>query len=157
MNIELSHLSAPATRVFVMSADPQLGSVLNVLLQDRGFHTTGCTSARQGMDTVDQGKADIVILDECLPDMLGTDLLQQFIIQYPEVPVVFLTKDPRSNAAIEAILLGTFAVIAKPVQVNQLALILVGARARKQQQQPFAVTDQAPPMSAAMHCQAITA
>lgn len=141
MHIEFNNQAQKATGIHVMSADAQLGSVLNVLLQERGFVTTGSQTMYAGFEVLDRGQTEILILDESLPGTLGTEALQQAMIQYPDIPVIFLTEHPQSNTAIEAILLGAYAVIAKPVQVKQLAMILVGAKARKEQQRPSALSD----------------
>jgi two-component system, NtrC family, response regulator AtoC len=150
MHIEWNQKAEAATRVMVMSADLHLGSILNILLQDRGFVTSAMHQVAQGLEAIENDKTDILILDETLPGALGTDVLQKVMIQYPEVPVIFLTNDPHSNAAVEAILLGAYGVIAKPVEVSQLGLILVGAKARKAQHRPIPVSD----LSAAPGCAA---
>jgi two-component system, NtrC family, nitrogen regulation response regulator NtrX len=130
-----------ATRILVMSGDAQLGTVLNVLLQDRGFLTAATFTAQSGFDQLEAEKFDIAILDESLPGSLGTEVLQQVMIEHSEVPVIFLTNDPLSNTSVEAILLGAYGVIAKPIQINQLAMVLVGAKARKHSQRPAAISD----------------
>lgn len=142
MRIEHINQSAETvTRVLVMSADSHLGGILNFIMQDRGFSTTPSLTIQQGIEFLEHEKPEILILDENLPGALGTDVLQTIMIQYPEVPVIFLTNDPHSNAAIEAILLGAYGVVAKPVEVTQLGVILVGAKARKAQHKPLAVSD----------------
>jgi DNA-binding NtrC family response regulator len=141
MHIELMNQVQTATHIHVMSGEAQLGSILNVLLQDRGFVTTGSQSVFAGFDALEADRTDILILDESLPGTLGTEALQKAMIQHPDVPVIFLTEHPQSNTAIEAILLGAYAVIAKPVQIKQLAMILVGAKARKEQHRPAAISD----------------
>ncbi len=142
MHIEFNNKPLNSTcSIHVMSADAQLGSVLNILLQDRGFITSGSQTLEAALEVLDRGTTELLILDESFPGMLGTEALQQIIIQYPEIPVIFLTEHQQSNAAIEAILLGAYAVIAKPVQIKQLAMILVGAKARKEQQRPNASSD----------------
>jgi DNA-binding NtrC family response regulator len=143
MHIEWNQKAEAATQVMVMSADLHLGSVLNILLQDRGFITSAFHQVHHGMEALENDKTDILILDESLPGALGTDVLQKVMILHPEVPVIFLTNNPHSNSAVEAILLGAYGVIAKPVEVSQLGLILVGAKARKAQHKPSHQSDMA--------------
>ena len=129
------------SKVFVMSADETLASVLNFLLLDRGFKVEGCVKSNY-LDALENHQMDILILDESFAGAKGTEVLQEIVIAHPNIPVVFLVNHPHSNTAVESILLGTFAVLAKPVEVNQLAMILLGAKARKQKHAPGAITDQ---------------
>jgi DNA-binding NtrC family response regulator len=129
------------TRVLTLSVDQQLGSTLHVLLQEHGYSTSGTNKINQAMDAIETGMVDILILDESQQNIRGTDILQRVMIHHPEIPVVFLTEDTHSNGTIEAILLGAYAIVAKPIDVGQLNIAMLGAKIRKHMYTPTSVSD----------------
>ena len=61
----------------------------------------------------------MVILDILLPDQSGLVTFQQIHQHDPSIPVVFITASGTSDTAIEAIKLGAFDYLLKPLDLRQ--------------------------------------
>jgi two-component system nitrogen regulation response regulator GlnG len=86
----------------------------------RGFQNTdvailAASSAAEGVDMIGQCHPDAVILDILLPDQSGLITFQQIHKKDPSIPVIFITASGTSSTAIEAIKLGAFDFLLKPL------------------------------------------
>ncbi len=82
------------------------------------------SNARDGLKLVDEEQPDCVLLDIQLPDTNGLALFCQIHELDSRLPVIFITVDAGSETAIEAMQLGAYDYVAKPLHVNQLAALL---------------------------------
>jgi two-component system nitrogen regulation response regulator GlnG len=86
----------------------------------RGFQDTevavlSAGTAAEGLDLIARCQPDVVILDILLPDESGLTTFQKIHKEYPTTPVIFITASGTSNTAIEAIKLGAFDYLVKPI------------------------------------------
>ncbi|MCI0641639.1 MAG: sigma-54 dependent transcriptional regulator [Gemmataceae bacterium] len=77
-------------------------------------------SAQQGLDLFAQHRPDAVLLDVRLPDMSGLDAYRSLRQVDPKVPVLFITGYGTSETAIEAMRLGAFDYLVKPLDPDHL-------------------------------------
>ncbi|WP_244639256.1 response regulator [Aureimonas endophytica] len=62
------------------------------LLEDLGHHVVEATSGRQALGHLEDGAAiDLVITDQSMPGMTGTDLARQIAAIRPGLPVMLAT------------------------------------------------------------------
>src|SRR6056297_1126519 len=80
---------------------------------------TAATGA-EGIERLRQGDFDAVLLDIQLPDQNGLAVYCEIREHDRRIPVIFMTVEAASNTAIEAMQLGAFDYIAKPLHVEQL-------------------------------------
>jgi nitrogen regulation protein NR(I) len=78
------------------------------------------TSAAEGLQALAQHKPDVVIIDVRLPDMSGLDLFRKIHERDAKVPVILITGHGTAGTAIEAMRLGAFEYIVKPLDPDQL-------------------------------------
>jgi DNA-binding response OmpR family regulator len=64
-------------KVLVIEDDDAIVRMLHFSLRSSGFETAWAESGREALTAMDQGKFDAVILDLCLPDGRGPDVLQR--------------------------------------------------------------------------------
>jgi DNA-binding NtrC family response regulator len=74
-----------------------------------------------------QDSPDLVILDVHLPDIRGTDMLQEFKHAAPDVPVVMITAYGSIDDAVEAMRQGAYDFITKPIDFLKLKNTLMNA------------------------------
>ncbi len=92
---------------------------------ERSFADTGtrlCTarSAAEGVRQLTECPPDVVILDIMLPDQSGLETYHQIHAHDPKLPVIFITAGGTSGTAIEAMKLGAYDYLVKPLDVNQV-------------------------------------
>lgn len=77
-------------------------------------------TASEGLEKIRAGDFDAVLLDIQLPDQNGLACYCEIREHDRRVPVIFMTIEAASNTAIEAMQLGAFDYIAKPLAVDPL-------------------------------------
>lgn len=81
-------------------------------------HTAG--TAQEGIAKVAELKPDVVLLDIMLPDKSGLEAYESIREIDGRLPVIFLTASGASDTAIEAMKLGAFDYLQKPIDLDKL-------------------------------------
>ena len=84
-------------------------------------------SSNNGLEAIDMMKHtnyDIVFLDEQMPGLSGIETLSIIKSQFPDVPVVMITKSEEENIMEDAIGSSIADYLIKPVNPNQILLCL---------------------------------
>lgn len=81
---------------------------------------TTAANATDGLNELRRGNYDAVLLDIQLPDQNGLAVYCEIREHDRRIPVIFMTVEAASNTAIEAMQLGAFDYIAKPLSVDPL-------------------------------------
>jgi DNA-binding NtrC family response regulator len=82
-----------------------------------------CTGA-EGLRQVVAGPPDVILLDLRLPDQSGLDVYQGIRRLDARIPVVFITTAKGADAAIEAMKLGAYDYLFKPLDLHQLRRVV---------------------------------
>jgi CheY-like chemotaxis protein len=61
------------------------------VLQKAGYEVLTARSGKEALELVAEHKLDLIITDQLMPGMSGTDLAKQIKERYPELPVVLLS------------------------------------------------------------------
>jgi len=93
---------------------------------------------------VQQRPPDLILLDVRLPDTSGVEVYQEIRAIDPRIPVVFITTAKNADTAIEAIKLGAFDYLHKPLDLELLRRIVGQALEVARLREPLAldVTDE---------------
>lgn len=98
-------------------------------------------NAETGLKLVGTGKFDAVLLDIQLPDQNGLAAYCEIREYDHRLPVIFMTVEAASHTAIEAMQLGAFDYLAKPLSVDQLReLVEKAIEQRKLSSVPVAIS-----------------
>lgn len=99
-------------------------------------------SAEEGLAAVRNHKPDTVLLDVQLPDESGLEIVTQIHSLDPKLPVVFITVSDKSDTAIEAMRLGAYDFLLKPLDVGQVQDIVERTlNTRRMMQVPVTLAD----------------
>src|SRR4051812_791154 len=77
-------------------------------------------SAAEGLAAVERDRPDVVILDVDLGGESGLDLFRRVHEVDPKIPVVFITGHGTADTAIEAMRLGAYEYLLKPLELEHL-------------------------------------
>jgi DNA-binding NtrC family response regulator len=77
-------------------------------------------SAGEGLELLNQRQPDVVVLDINLPDRSGLETFRLIRGQDARTPVIFITGHGTTDTAIEAIKLGAFDYLLKPLELTAL-------------------------------------
>ncbi|MFO0967246.1 MAG: sigma-54 dependent transcriptional regulator [Gemmataceae bacterium] len=84
------------------------------------FEVCAASTAREGLEMVSRHSPDVVLLDINLPDESGLDFYKQIREKDARVPVIFITGHGTTDQAIEAMKLGAFDFLLKPLEIGPL-------------------------------------
>src|SRR5580704_4780783 len=76
-------------------------------------------SGAEGLARISAGPPDVILLDLGLPDQSGLEVYQQIRRIDARIPVIFVTMAKRADAAIEAMRLGAYDYLFKPLDLGQ--------------------------------------
>ena len=77
-------------------------------------------SGSEGLEQVSQNDPDVVVLDVNLPDSSGLEVFRRIREHDARVPVIFITGHGTTETAIEAMKLGAFDYLLKPLELASL-------------------------------------
>lgn len=106
--------------VLIVDDDPDARSFITTLLNNCGYSVISCKSGHEALEKFNDNKIDAVLTDIIMPEMSGTDLLDQIHAARPDVPVILMTGYADLNTAVNAIKKGVFDFIIKPYKPEQI-------------------------------------
>lgn len=91
----------------------------------------GALGGEQALENLQGAPADVLILDLRMPGMDGLTTLKTIKQRWPETQVVILTGYPSVYTAREAVKLGAFDYLAKPVEPDKIVAVANAAMAER--------------------------
>jgi two-component system nitrogen regulation response regulator GlnG len=110
--------------LLVIDDEPSILYAFRRLFVEPEFTLLTARSAAEGIALVPSHRPDVVILDLQLPDMTGLDGFQRIRQLDSKTPVIFITGHGTTATAIEAIKLGGFDYLFKPLDLDQLSELI---------------------------------
>jgi DNA-binding NtrC family response regulator len=110
-------------RVLVVEDNEAERKALGQLLKADGLSVFGAESADKAMGYIDEN-IDVVLSDLHMGDVSGIDLLQLWKKRKPETQFILLTGHSSLDSAIEAIKSGAYDYLTKPVNPDELTLLV---------------------------------
>jgi DNA-binding NtrC family response regulator len=114
--------------ILVVDDERTLARVVKVFLTEAGYETEVAGDAESALEMLERLKPDVVFTDVRLPGMSGIELLQKVRAFDPTISVVVMTAFGSIEGAVEAVKLGAFDYIKKPVDLDELKLLADRAR-----------------------------
>jgi len=88
------------------------------------FHTDTANDPEVALEMFEKDPYDIVILDLVMPKMDGIEVLEKIREITKDTEIIILTGHASLETAVKAITLGTYAYMRKPVQLDQLMVMV---------------------------------
>jgi len=114
-------------RVLAVDDEQVVCESIRRVLSEEGYDVSTSTSPRAAVDLLRKEHFDLLLLDIKMPEMDGIELLKAARDVSPETEVLIITGYATIETAVEAIKLGAFDYLEKPV--SPPALIVAAARA----------------------------
>ena len=110
------------TRILAVDDEPDLRSLLRILLQSKGYQVEEAASGEEALAMVtSQPPYDLIIMDIMMPGMDGVEACRQ-IRQHSSVPMLFLTARSRLEDKQQAYTSGGDDYLVKPFASTELLL-----------------------------------
>jgi DNA-binding NtrC family response regulator len=110
--------------ILIIDDEEAQRNVLKGYLEKKGFKLFSAASGTEGVKVVNNNVVDIILSDFKMPDITGLEVLEQVKKINPEISFVILTAYGTIENAVKAMRLGAFDYISKPVDLDELDLLL---------------------------------
>jgi DNA-binding NtrC family response regulator len=114
--------------VLIVDDEHTLARSAKAFLADHGYEAEVAGTGEKALELLERLQPDIVFADVRLPGMSGIDLLKRIREFDPVIPVIMLTAYGSIQGAVEAVKLGAFDYVKKPVDLEELKLLADRAR-----------------------------
>ena len=111
--------------VLFVDDEPQVTSGIRRALRKEPFRILTAQSGAEALEILTQERVDLIVSDEVMPKMSGSELLSQVSRQFPEVVRIILTGQASLEATVRAINEGRiFRFLFKPCSDTQLLEVI---------------------------------
>jgi len=115
--------------VLIVEDDRLVLAGLAAGLEERGYLVTKAVSGEQAVQLADSARPDLVLMDICLPDISGIEAARK-INDRLGIPIIFLSAFNAEETVREAVRLGGFVYLVKPITIKQLVPAIESVLAR---------------------------
>ncbi len=112
-------MTTPKT-ILVIDDDESLRRVVEYNLRDDGYEVLTAIDGTSGLQLFQAHEVALVLTDIRMPEMDGFELLTRLKTMQPDLPVIVFTAFGTINAAVDAIKVGAFDYLTKPVPRDHL-------------------------------------
>lgn len=119
-------------KILVIDDDMEICMLLSKYLERSGFETETVFNGKKALATLSKQKFDCVLTDFRLPDHGGLDLIKDIRKIAPDSAIVVITGYSDVRMAIRAIKLGVYEYVTKPLQPDEILLVIKDAITAKQ-------------------------
>ena len=95
-----------------------------MFLEQKGYEVETANNGSDAVEMAREGHFDIVFLDEQMPGISGVEALEKIKAEFPNLPVVMITKSEEERIMEDAIGSNIADYLIKPVNPNQILLSL---------------------------------
>ena len=121
--------------VLVVDDERTLARAIKGYLDEAGYDTTVAHDAESALEVLERLRPDVVFTDVQLPGMSGIDFLRKVREFDPAISVCVMTAFGTIEGAVEAVKLGAFDYLKKPLDLEEMRLLAARARENSQLRQ----------------------
>jgi DNA-binding NtrC family response regulator len=111
-------------RVIIVDDESSSRVILKKIISDAGYSVTLASSGEEALKKISASKFDIMLTDLNMPLMNGIELTERTLQLEPDMIVILITAYGSIRTAVDAIRLGAFDFLSKPVNKEELLLIM---------------------------------
>ena len=115
--------------ILVIDDEPGIRATVKDILEDEGYRTLTAEDGPMGREILRRDSIEVVILDVWLPRMGGIDVLKAIKADHPAVETIVVSGHASIDMAVNAVKLGAFDFIEKPLSIERLVTAVRNARA----------------------------
>jgi DNA-binding NtrC family response regulator len=114
--------------VLIVDDERTLARSIKLFLEEQGYEAEVANDGDRALQLLEEVHPDVVFLDLRLPKASGLDLLKRIRAYDPVVAAVMMTAHGTIENAVEAMKLGAFDYVTKPVDLDEVKIIVERAQ-----------------------------
>jgi DNA-binding NtrC family response regulator len=111
-------------RILVVEDEENARVALAKILVNEGFDVASAGNGREALDYLRSSEVELIITDLNMPEMNGLAFLRELNLRYPSSNVIMITAYGEVESYLEAMTLGAFEYINKPVRYDDLKKVI---------------------------------
>lgn len=120
-------------KILLIDDDVETLEMMSVHLRLQGYDVTTTSLGQEGLNAIKENQFDVVLTDLNLPDINGIEMVKLCKEASPNVEIIMITGYGSMEKAIEATKAGAFYYVEKPIDLDELQVLLEKAIERKTQ------------------------
>lgn|SRR5690554_5362403 len=113
--------------ILIIDDERPIRSTLREILEYEKYKVSDAENGEEGLKLIEKEKFDLVLCDIKMPKMDGIEVLEKVMEKQSDLPVVMISGHGNIETAVEAIKMGAFDFIAKPLDLNRLLVTVRNA------------------------------
>lgn len=119
-------------KILVIDDEERMCQSLVTILKDLGYQAKAATQAQEALKEIEKNNYDLIVSDIRMPELDGFDILKLAKRQNEEALVIFMTGYASLESAIQAINLGAYDYLTKPLNLADFRLTVQRALAKRE-------------------------
>lgn len=111
-------------RILIVDDEENARIGLGKLLGQEGYEVAAVANGREALTHLGREKVHLVITDINMPEMNGLAFLRELSVRFPSVQVIMMTAYGGVESYLEAMNLGAFEYLNKPVRLDELKSVM---------------------------------
>jgi two-component system response regulator AtoC len=111
-------------KILVIDDEKNIRDIFSLLLEEKGYLVETAETGEEGLSKARKFSPDTILLDMNLPDLSGIDVLSRIKKFLPQAEVIIITAFGTVKSAVEATKLGAYDYLEKPVDNEELLLLI---------------------------------
>jgi DNA-binding NtrC family response regulator len=112
------------TKILIVDDDTFILSSFSKVLSKRGYEVETSETGKQALEKLKQSHFDLALIDVCLPDMEGPQLLANAKKELEKTVKIMLTGHPSVETSDKAGFEGADTYIVKPIKIDELLSVI---------------------------------
>ncbi len=106
--------------VYIVDDDPAVRDSLSMLLKSEDYNPTQFSNPKDFLKSADGLSEGIIILDLCMPELTGLEVMQELIKQGNTLPIICITGHGDVPTSVQALKMGAYDFLEKPYDSSYL-------------------------------------
>jgi DNA-binding NtrC family response regulator len=119
-------------KVLIIDDERAIRRALKEILEYENCQVLEAENGKEGLELIRSNSLDVIFCDIKMPLVDGMELLEQVQREGNEVPIVMISGHGTLETAVQAIKIGAFDFIEKPLDLNRILVILRNVKDRNQ-------------------------
>jgi two-component system response regulator AtoC len=111
-------------RILIVEDEKLIRWSIKARLEEEGYVVREADSGKNAFDLLEDDDFDLVLLDHRLPDITGLEILERIHRENPEISLMMMTAYGTVENAVQAIKNGAFDYLTKPVNLDELVVVV---------------------------------
>jgi DNA-binding NtrC family response regulator len=121
----------PQVEILVVDDEVNIRSALVTILEKRGHRVSAVGRGEEAWAILRDTPVDLILTDLKMPGMGGIELLRKVKDDYPDTEVVVMTAYGSVETAVEAMRLGAYDYVTKPIEKDRFPVVVEKALERR--------------------------